>query len=118
MRSPRIASPLSRYYLVDATFDPSPLASCSRFALPSLRPLPFAVKSLAGDMFPGNYGTFLDGFDTNGDGLIDFSEFMEINDKVGGRGEVVGSDGGDGLIDFSESMEINGDQWSGVHGLG
>ena len=33
-----------------------------------------------GGMFPGNYGSFLDQFDTSGDGVVDFSEFARVNE--------------------------------------
>ena len=39
-----------------------------------------AVESL-GDFFPGNYAAFCDTFDLDGDGIVDFDEFMAINDK-------------------------------------
>ena len=32
-----------------------------------------------GGMFPGNYGSFLDQFDTSGDGVVDFTEFARVN---------------------------------------
>ena len=38
-----------------------------------------AVEELAGNMFPGNYSTFCEQFDRDGDGLIDFGEFLGIN---------------------------------------
>lgn len=40
-----------------------------------------AVDELSGNMFPGNYSSFLEGFDQDGDGLVDFGEFMKINEQ-------------------------------------
>eukprot|EP00615_Pteridomonas_danica_P001026 CAMPEP_0114363688 /NCGR_PEP_ID=MMETSP0101-20121206/26810_1 /TAXON_ID=38822 ORGANISM="Pteridomonas danica, Strain PT" /NCGR_SAMPLE_ID=MMETSP0101 /ASSEMBLY_ACC=CAM_ASM_000211 /LENGTH=309 /DNA_ID=CAMNT_0001510567 /DNA_START=46 /DNA_END=972 /DNA_ORIENTATION=+ len=39
-----------------------------------------SVDELAGNLFPGNYQSFCHSFDTDGDGLINFDEFMHIND--------------------------------------
>ena len=40
-----------------------------------------AVDELAGSGFPGNYAESVKKVDVDGDGVIDFNEFMQINDS-------------------------------------
>ena len=37
------------------------------------------VQSSSGTLFPGNFAAFVDGFDQNNDGMVDFREFMLID---------------------------------------